>query len=140
MSGPLAFVYPVMAQILWSLILVVWTGRARAAALRARKVRFAEIALDGNAYPDDVRKISNNMQNQFETPILFYVLCGVATFVGATGLLMVLLAWAYFATRVAHTAIHTTNNRVPRRFYSFLAGVIILFAMWIGIALHLASA
>ncbi len=28
----------------------------------------------------------------------------------------------------------------PRRFYAFFAGVIILLAMWIGIALHLASA
>ncbi len=49
------------------------------------------------------------MHNQFETPILFFALLAIATFVGAT-VLMVTLAWSYFATRVVHTAIHTTGT------------------------------
>jgi hypothetical protein len=139
MSGPLSLVYPVMAQVLWTLVLITWNGLARVRALRSRRVRFADIALSSDAYPDDVRKISNNMHNQFETPILFYVLCGVATFVGATDFLMTLLAWVYVATRVLHTAIHTTTNYVPRRFYAFLVGVIALILMWVAIVVHLAA-
>ena len=44
-----------------------------------------DIALSNEAWPDDLKKVANNMHNQFETPVLFYVLCGVATYVGATG-------------------------------------------------------
>ncbi len=139
MSGPLALVYPAMAQVLWTLVLVTWNGLVRVRALRGRRVRFADIALSSDAYPDDVRKISNNMHNQFETPLLFYVLLAIATYIGATGTTMVVLAWVYFATRVVHTAIHTTTNSVPRRFYAFLVGVLSLIAMWIVIAIHLAA-
>lgn len=138
MSGPLALVYPALAQVLWTLVLITWNGRARVRALRRRYVRLADIALSSDAYPDDVRKISNNMHNQFETPLLFFVLLGIATYVGATNTLMVTLAWFYFATRVVHTAIHTTTNFVPYRFYVFLAGFLSLIAMWIAIVAHLA--
>jgi hypothetical protein len=138
MSGPLALVYPARAQVFWTLVLITWNGRARVRALRGRRVRFAEITLSSDAYPDDVRKISNNMHNQFETPLLFFVLLGIATYVGATNPIMVALAWFYFATRVVHTAIHTTTNFVPYRFYAFLAGVLSLIAMWIAIVAHLA--
>jgi hypothetical protein len=140
MSGPLALVYPALAQVLWTLILITWNGRVRIRALRGRRVRFADIALDSDAYPDDVRKISNNMHNQFETPLLFFVLLGIATYIGATNPLMVVLAWLYFATRVAHTAVHTTTNYIPHRFYAFLVGIIALILMWIAIVAHLLAA
>jgi hypothetical protein len=138
MSGPLSLVYPAMALVLWTLVLVTWNGLSRVGAIRARRVRIEEIALSADAYPEDVRKVSNNMHNQFETPILFYVLCGVATFVGATDFLMALLAWVYVATRILHTAIHTTTNNVQQRFFVFLIGVVVLIVIWVAIVLRLA--
>jgi hypothetical protein len=138
MTGSNALVYPVLVQLLWTFVLVTCAGTMRVRALRSRRVRFKDIALSGDAYPDEVRKIGNNMHNQFETPILFYVLCGLAIYVGATNALTVLLAWFYVATRVVHTAVHTTTNRVDRRFFVFLAGVIALIAMWVAIVARLA--
>jgi len=140
MSGPLALVYPALAQVLWTFVLITWNGMLRVGAIQARRVRIKDIAFSSDAYPEDVRKVSNNMHNQFETPLLFFVLLGVATYVGATDFLMVLLAWMFFVTRVLHTAIHTTTNYVPYRFYVFLVGVVVLMAMWIAIVLHLLAA
>jgi hypothetical protein len=140
MSGPLALVYPALAQVFWMLVLVIWNGSVRVRAIRTRRVRLRDIALSADAYPDDVRKVSNNMRNQFETPLIFFALLGIATFVGATSALMAVLAWCYFATRIVHTAIHTTTNYVPYRFYAFLAGVIALILMWIVIVAHLLAA
>ncbi len=31
-------------------------------------------ALDNDAWPDEVRKVSNNIRKQFQVPVLFYVL------------------------------------------------------------------
>ena len=129
-----------MVQALLTLVLVLWMGRVRVRALQARRLHVRDVALSGEAWPDDVRKISNSAHNQFETPILFYVLCGAATYLGATGVLMTALAWAYVATRVVHASIHVTSNRVQHRFYAFAAGVVVLAAMWIVVALHLAGA
>jgi len=140
MNGPLALVYPVLAQVFLTFVLLVWTGRVRTAAVRARRVRVSAIALSGDAWPDDVKQIYNNMHNQFETPVLFYVLCGVATYIAATGVLMTALAWLYVITRVVHTTIHVTTNRVQHRFAVFVVGVVALVAMWVVIVARLLSA
>jgi hypothetical protein len=139
MSGPLALVYPVLAQVLLTFVLYVLTARARGAALRARRVRVGEIALSTEPWPDDVKKFSNNLHNQFEAPVLFYVLCGVATYVGATGTLIVVLAWLFVVSRVVHAAIHVTTNRVRYRFYAFAFGLTVLALLWVILVFRLAA-
>ncbi len=139
MSGPLALLYPVLAQVLLTIILLFWTARARIAALRAGRVRVPDVALSVEPWPDDVRKVSNNFHNQFETPVLFYVLCGAATFLGASGIGMTLLAWAYVATRLVHSMIHVTTNRVRHRFVIFSVGVAVLIAMWVLVVARLVA-
>ena len=129
-----------MAQVLLTLLLMLWMGRVRVRTLQAQRVHIRDIALSGEAWPEDVRKISNNVHNQFETPILFYVLCGAATYLGATGILIACLAWAYIATRLVHTFIHVTTNRVQHRFYAFAAGVAVLVAMWLVLCARLVGA
>jgi hypothetical protein len=129
-----------MAQVLLTLLLILWMGRARVGALNARRLHIRDVALSGDAWPDDVRKIANNAHNQFETPILFYVLCGAATYLGATGAVMASLAWAYIATRLVHTFVHVTTNRVQHRFYAFAAGMIVLLAMWLVVTARLLGA
>ena len=140
MSGSLNLVYPVMAQVLLTFVLILWTGQVRIKAVRRRDVRVRDIALSNDAWPEHVTKISNNMHNQFETPLLFYVLCGVATMIGATGVGMTLLAWAFVAARVVHSAIHTTTNRVAHRLYAFTVGLTILIVMWLVILIRIFGA
>jgi hypothetical protein len=136
-TGPLGLIYPVLVQVLLTLVLVVMTGRTRIEAITTGQVRTSDIALDNTAWPVRARQISNNLHNQFETPVLFFVLCGIAIYVGAAGTFMVLLAWAFIATRLVHTAIHITSNRVSRRFFAFTAGLVVLAAMWLAIIVHL---
>ena len=139
MSGSLNLIYPVLGQVLLSLVVMVWVGRERVRAIRKRRVRFRDIALDREAWPDDVRVIGHNLENQFETPILFYVLCGVATYVGATGVAMAALAWVYVILRVIHTVIHIRFNDV-RRAVAFALSLIVLILMWIVVAVRLLGA
>lgn len=140
MEAPLSLLYPALAQILWTLIVILLAGRARIAAIRAKDVTIGQVALSNDAWPKRARAFGNNMNNQFETPVLFYALCGIATYAGATGGIMTGLAWLYVATRVIHTLIHTGGNNVFRRFQAFVAGIGALVAMWFGVVARLLSA
>ncbi|MFX5464608.1 MAPEG family protein, partial [Acinetobacter baumannii] len=85
-----------------------------------------EIALSGDAFPMKARQAANNFTNQFETPVLFYVLVIMAIHVGATGPLMAGLAWAYVASRLAHACIHIGSNDLRYRAPIFTLGVLVL--------------
>lgn len=134
-----ALVWPVLAQVLLTLVMIGLLGRARVAAVRERKVRLGDVALSNDRWPDEVRRFSNNLSNQFETPVLFYVLVAVAIHVGATGWPMVVLAWLYVASRVGHAAVHVTTNHVLTRFRMFLVGLVALLGMWLVIVARLVA-
>jgi hypothetical protein len=65
--------------------------------------------------------------------VLFYALVMFAIQTGATGWIMQGLAWAYVATRVVHTLIHTGQNNVKKRALVFTVGLVALLAMLIGV-------
>lgn len=123
-----ALVAAMLAQIVWTFVVLVRTGRARFKAGRAG-LAGPRMAIDSHDWPDDVRKIGNNLQNQFETPTLFYALVLLTLVLGRADWVLGVLAFVYVATRVAHTTIHTGSNVVLTRFKVFLAGVGSLMAM-----------
>jgi hypothetical protein len=123
---------PAMAQILWTFVVFGILFRTRRAAIQARAVRLRDVAVSGETWPEPARLAANNLANQFETPVLFYALIAIAIQAGATGWIMTSLAWAYVATRVVHTMIHTGSNAIKWRAGAFAVGVAILMAMWIG--------
>jgi hypothetical protein len=140
MSGPLALVYPVLAQVFLTFVVYILLGVRRYQALTSRRTRARDIALSGDAWPDDEKKVSNNLRNQSEAPVIFYVLCGVATYLGITPFGMTILAWIFVASRVAHTVVHTTSNNLSLRALVFAIGVTVLVAMWFVIVLRLLAA
>jgi hypothetical protein len=131
---------PVLAQVLLTFVVLLATGRARFGALKAGRTRIADIAVNAGGFPEDVRRFGNNLSNQFETPVLFYVLTGIAIYIRATDVVMVVLAWVFVVTRVAHAYVHLTTNHVPTRFRIFLVGVVTLMAMWLLLVLRLLTA
>ena len=130
-----ALVLALIAQVIWTFVVMVRAGRSRFRAAREKRLT-GDIALTHDGWPDDVRKVGNNMNNQFETPTLFYALGILALVVNGAGLIMAALAWAYVATRVIHTGIHTGANRVLSRFKVFFAGLACLAGMTLLLTLH----
>lgn len=122
-------VWPVLAQVVLTLGLGVALGLARLSAARRGEVKLREAALDSRAWPEDVRKLGNNYANQFELPVLFYVLSGLAIHLGQDHLGMAAAAWGFVVSRIAHTVIHIGRNVVVRRFQVFGLGVVFLAAM-----------
>ncbi|MFC0677709.1 MAPEG family protein [Lysobacter korlensis] len=80
-------------------------------------------------------RAADNFRNLFELPVLFYMALVVAAVSGLVTPAVLLLAWAFVALRVVHSAIHCTYNKVMHRFYAYIAGWAVLVALWGTIAI-----
>jgi hypothetical protein len=133
-----AILYPVFAQVLLTVVVyfLLLTARARALGAAGRQRGTGDIAMGRFPWPDDAEKRAHNQRNQFELPVLFYAATGFALIVGAVDVIMVALAWAFVASRVAHAAIHIGPNKVRWRAPAFILGFLIVTAMWVRLFLH----
>ena len=132
-----AVLSPVFVLIALTFGLLFWGGMTRYGAIKTRQVRVRDIALGQSAWPAQTLQIGRSFQNQLELPVLFYVLVGFALFTHKADLIFVILSWIFVVLRLAHAFVHVTSNVVPRRFGFFLAGVVVLTAMWVIFAVQL---
>ncbi|MDR3497085.1 MAG: MAPEG family protein [Ancalomicrobiaceae bacterium] len=117
-----------LCQIVWTFLVAGMMARARFGAAAAGRIK-GDIALGSTGWPDDVRKVSNNFANQFETPTIFYALVLLALHLHVASLIYAALGFLYLASRIGHTCVHATNNDVVQRSRVFSIGVAALFAM-----------
>lgn len=132
-------IWPVLAQISLTLIMYIMLGMRKTKAVKAGEVNRQQAALNNQVWPEDVIKVSNNIANQFEAPVLFYVLCLTLYSMNAVGMTAVALAWLFALTRFAHAYVHIGSNYVPMRFRLFLIGCLVLIAMLVLVAWKLAT-
>jgi hypothetical protein len=121
--------WPVLAQILLILLMYILLGYRKAKAVKTGSVNLKATALDNKAWPDAVLKVSNNIDNQFEIPIVFFVLCLLFYGIGQVDVLVLTLAWAYVISRYVHAYVHVGSNYVPLRMRIFSVGCLILLVM-----------
>jgi hypothetical protein len=119
------------AQVLLTVAILVLMGRERVPRVMRGEINVDDIAVDRSAYPLRARLLSNNFDNQFQLPVLFFAGALLALAVGLTGWFDVLLAWLFVALRYVHAGIHVTTNRVHRRFAAYTAGLAVLAVFWL---------
>jgi hypothetical protein len=134
-------IYPVLIQVLLTISVLVLLGPARGRSLRAKRLRLRDldVALGRNEWSDEAAKRGNNYRNQFELPVLFYAVVAFALITRSADGLMIGLAWLFVLTRLVHAAIHIGPNIVKWRGLAFILGAIVLLAMWLRLALHIAT-
>jgi len=131
-----AILAPLFVLVALTFALLVWMGAVRFAAVRRGEVHVRDIALGQLNWPPRVQQISNCYHNQFQLPVLFYVLTILALFLRKADLLFVVMAWIFVLLRIVHGAIQVTSNHVLRRFQAFAAGAVVLLLMWVIFALR----
>jgi hypothetical protein len=122
-------IWPVLAQVFLTLMIFIILGVRKAKAVKVGEVNRQQAALSNRVWPEDVIKVSNNIANQFEVPVLFYVLCLVLYSINAVDIVAVVLAWLFVLSRFAHAYVHLGSNYVPVRFRLFLLGCLVMIAM-----------
>ena len=128
---------PVFVLIGLTFALLLGMASARTRAIRGREVGIKDIALGQQNWPTRATQIGNCFKNQFEVPLLFYVLIALALPLRHADLVVVMLSWVFVVTRFAHAGIFVTSNNVQHRSLAWFAGVLVLFAMWVYFALKI---
>ena len=132
-----AMLAPVFVHVALVVGLVIATGRGRVAAVNAGEVRLKDIALDSAKWPERLRKLGNNYQNQFELPVLFYAAVALLMATGLADGVSLGLAWAFVASRLVHSFIHVGSNNMVHRLFAFGAGLAAVVAMWLWFAFRI---
>lgn len=128
------------AQVLLTIAILVLMGRERVPRVMSGEIKVADIAVERSAYPLRAQLLSNNFDNQFQLPVLFYTGVLLAMITGGTGWVEAILAWLFVALRYVHAAIHVTTNRVHRRFAAYSAGLAVLALFWLWLVFRILSA
>lgn len=121
---------PVFVLVALIFALSFWMGYERNKVIYTKEVRIKDIALSKEPWPERPKQISNAYHNQYELPVLFFVLVAFAMITRKADLIFVVLSWVFVISRIVHAFIHTTTNRVPRRFFAYVVGLFTLAIMW----------
>ena len=130
----------VAAQALLTVGILIWMGMERVPRVARGEISMADIAVDGDAYPLKARLLSNNFDNQFQLPVLFYVAVLLALWGGGAGWVEVILCWLFVGLRYVHAGVHVTTNRVFHRFGVYFAGLVVLGLLWLWLVLRIVLA
>lgn len=124
-------VLTVFAQVILTFIVLLKMRSVRYAAYKRGDVQMAEISVNHQAWPEEVRQVQNNYINQFELPVLFYMAAALVLIFGLESWIFVLLGLGFVVSRYIHAYIHTGTNHIPTRFKAFLAGFICVVLQWV---------
>jgi hypothetical protein len=128
---------PVFVLVGLTFVLLIGMVGVRRGALVGGQTKIRDIALGQPNWPTRAIQIGNCYRNQFELPLLFYILIALALPLRHADLFIVLMSWVFVVTRFAHAGVFVTSNDLGRRSMAWLAGVLVLFAMWIYFALKI---
>jgi hypothetical protein len=123
----MTLLYPMLAQIGWTFLLFTWLTVARLLAVRRREVEF--IAFAHGEEPHHIARITRNLANQFELPVIFYAVVVLLVATRNVTTIDLIAAWVFVAGRVIHSLVQTLTDNVPLRGQVFLinfAGVAVL--------------
>lgn len=126
---PALILWPMATQVLLTLLIFFVLIKRKKASFAAGTVDLKQAALNNSAWPDDVLKVSNNIANQFQLPVLFYALCLAFYVTDGVNLLVLGLVWAFSISRIIHAYVHIGSNYVPHRLKTFVIGFFCLLAM-----------
>lgn len=116
-----SFLTPILALVVWTLIVWIWMYATRIPAMQRAKVDPATAKHPGSLdnLPSGARAVADNYNHLLEQPVIFYALVIYVDLVGHGNPFALWLAWIYVALRVVHSFVQNTSNYVPLRFFVF---------------------
>jgi hypothetical protein len=123
------FLTPVLALVVWTLVMWVWMYATRIPAMKAAGIDPQEAAYPGtwaHRLRPGIRSVADNYNHLHEQPTIFYALMFFAALTGGGDALALKLAWGYVLLRIAHSLVQATFNRVMVRFSLFALGTLAL--------------
>ncbi len=127
-----AIFWPMIGHVLLVYVIYARMSAARVGAVKRGEAKVSQFRENRNE-PEASLFLRNSLTNQFELPVLFYSVCLALHITGGVNWFSLALAWAFVASRYVHAWIHTTSNRIRYRRPAFIAGFLLLFALWVSL-------
>ncbi len=128
---------PLLVQIGLTFALLIAMVGLRRQTLVAGETKIREIALGQPNWPTRATQVGNCYRNQFELPVLLYVLIALALPLRHADLFIVLMSWVFVITRLIHAGVFVTSNDLGRRSTAWIAGALVLLVMWLYFAIRI---
>jgi hypothetical protein len=134
---PSPIIAPIIALAVWTHVMWAWMYVTRIPAIRATRM-----VLDPNAprgeqmatLPAHVRWKADNYNHLMEQPTVFYAVALSLAVLGEGSGTNATLAWVYFGTRVVHSLVQATWNKIEVRFALFFLSSLVLIALTVNAA------
>ena len=128
-SPSIHILQPVIALLIWSLVMTLWVLFTRIPAMMAHKVVLDPILppkdLTRNL-PAKVRWKADNYNHLMEAPTLFYAATLVLAITDHANGAAATAAWAYVLLRILHSLVQSLVNHIPTRLVLFVLSTIAL--------------
>jgi hypothetical protein len=131
-----AIFWPLLAQVLLVYLVYVLLGIRRRSALTSGRATPDQFRENRNEPPESLF-VCNNLKNQFQLPVLFYVVVLCIYVTHGNTILTLALAWIFVVLRYLHAFVHVTSNDLRLRSPLFGLGYVVLGILWIIFALHI---
>ena len=131
-----AIFLPMLAQVLLVYVVYVVMGRRRYVAVKSGEAKVGQYKVR-TTEPASSVTVANNLINQFELPVLFYVLCLALHVTNGVNYLTLALMWIFVISRYVHAWVHLTSNNLLFRSRAFFFGAVVLLLAWVWFAFHL---
>jgi hypothetical protein len=122
--------WPVLVQALIPLLVLMLNAKRKAGDVKSGEFDRHKAAMDNEAWSKPTVLTSKNLANQFQFPVIFYVLCIVLANIGAVSVAALSVAWLFVAARTVHACVHVTTNYVPMRLRAFVVSVVLLLVLF----------
>ncbi len=134
------FLQPVLALVIWTLIMWIWMYATRIPAMQKAKIDpqdAADPSIDWRSkIPASVHWKADNYNHLHEQPTVFYALMLFAGTTGGIDHFALILGWLYVGLRIVHSLIQVTINRVMLRFMVFALSSVVLIVLAVKEALR----
>ncbi|WP_448567118.1 MAPEG family protein [Thalassotalea ganghwensis] len=131
-------IYAMAAMVLLTTLVGIVTVKARFASVKRKQVSVKYFQLmEGQEVPELVAKSTRSFNNQFELPVLFYVVCTLFVSLGIESQFALIVSWVFVASRYLHAYIHLTYNNVLHRLWSFWVGFACTLILWVALLVNI---
>ncbi|WP_353294998.1 MAPEG family protein [Thalassolituus maritimus] len=127
-----ALLQPMMALVIWSMVVWAWMYATRLPAISAMKMKLDPTVPSGTQMaqlPAKVRWKADNYNHLMEQPTLFYAVTLALCFLNQASELAVVAAWSYVVLRIIHSLFQALFNIIQVRFVLFILSNIPLMIM-----------
>ncbi len=128
MSQQLVFPMAVYVFYIWCLAILNFRTRVQAARSGQVDPKYFK-ALQGVA-PERVITVARHFDNQFQAPVIFFLVCIAHMVLAQANQITITLAWIFILTRWVHSYVHLGKNQLRKRVKAFAAGWLVLLMMW----------